>query len=165
MKFLFTLLIVVFLLGCLKEEESPCLPYVNDVMPYSPLVFSFISADSINLLENKTIDTTQISIKDEQGNIQKFSVFLDSTGTKARYISVPILQKQGTNELKITANNKETSLRYDFGIVTGNCGSYHRYDNYVLNASHYKLQSKLSYSMYGNQQKTATVFRVIYITQ
>jgi hypothetical protein len=164
MKYFFSLLIAVSLFGCLKKEESPCPLYVDDVMAYSPLVFSFIAADSTNLLENKTIDTTQISIKDEQGNIQKFSVFLDSTSTKARYISVPILQKQGTNELKISVNNKETSLKYDFAIVTGNCGSYHRYDNYALNGSPYKLQTIMSYSMYGNQQKTVTAFRVIYIT-
>ncbi|WP_069660471.1 hypothetical protein [Arcticibacter eurypsychrophilus] len=165
MKYIFCLLILATLSGCFRdEEESPCPNYVNDVMDYSPLVFSFIDADSTNLLENKTIDSTDISIKDDKGSIQKFSVFLDSTGTKARFISIPIIDKLGTNELKISVKNKENSLKYDFTVVNSACGSYYLYDNYLLNNSPYKIRPKLSYYMVG-KQKIQTVFRVIYIKE
>lgn len=148
--------------GCLREEEEerPCPVY--DLMPYSPLVFSFIDADSINLLENKTIDTLDISIKDDKGSNQKFYVYLDSTGTKARYLSVPNIDKPGTNELIIRVKNIETSLKYDFSVVNSDCGSYSLYDNYVLDGKPYTIQSKWSYSMFG-KQKFQTMYRVIYI--
>ncbi len=166
MKQFLCMLILASLTGCLREEEeSPCPVNVNDVASiiYSPLVFSFIDADSTNLLENKTIDTLDISIKNKGIN-QKFNVFLDSTRTKARYVSVPIIDKIGTNELIIRVKNRETSLKYDFDVVVSECGSYHIYDNYLLNSEPYKLQSKWSYAMQG-KQKIQTGFRIIYIKE
>ena len=114
------------------------------------------------MLENKTIDTLDISIRNIEGVNQKFNVFLDSTGTKARYISVPTVNKKGTNELIIRVKNRETSLKYDFTVVDSKCGSYSLYDNYILNAEPYKLQPKLSYDMRG-KQNVRTMFNVIYI--
>lgn len=151
MKYFFCLLLIASLFGCQKKED-PCLNQQFDPIAYSPLVFSFIDADSTNLLENNSIDTTQILIKDDKGNIQKLDVFLDSTNTKARYITVPILKKQGTNELKITTKDKETSLKYDFTVITEPCWTFHQYGNYVLNATPYQLRYKKTYYMHGKKK-------------
>lgn len=163
MKYLFCLLTVASLFGCIKEKNE-CPVYVNDIMPYSPLVFSIINADSLNLLENHSIDTTQISISDSKGTIHKFHTFLDSTNTKVRYISVPLQESEGTNELKISIKNVETSLKYDFRRVIEPCGSYSVYENYALNSITYQPQPKQTYFMH-NKEKIGAVFRVIYIKQ
>jgi hypothetical protein len=163
MKYFFCLLILASLFGCQKKED-PCLNQQFNPSPYSPLVFSFIDADSTNLLENNSIDTTQILIKDDKGAIQKLDIFLDSTHTKARFVAVPILEKQGTNELKITTKGKETSLKYDFTVITKPCWTSNQYDNYVLNAKPYQLHYKKTYYMHG-KEKIPAFFRVIYITE
>jgi len=163
MKYLLSLLLVSALLGCIKKED-PCDDIMVDPVQYSPLVFSFIDADSTNLLINKTIDPAEILIKDDQGNLQKFEVFMDSTNTKARYISVPLLKKEGTNTLIITAGNRETSLKYDFKTIKEPCYTYYNYENYVLNSNPYQLKLIRSYYMRENV-KLETNFRIIYITQ
>ena len=163
MKYFFLLFIAISLAGCLKEDENGCPLYVNVPAPYSPLVFEIIDADSTNLLENGTIDTTQIIIEDAEGNNQKFSVFRDSTYTKTRFISVPLLEKVGTNELKITVNNKEAFLKYNYTYVEEPCGDYSYHDKYVLNGMPYQLHGKNTYFMHLNE-KIPAVFRVIYLS-
>jgi hypothetical protein len=163
MRYLLSFLLASALLGCIKKE-NPCDDIMVDPAPYSPLVFSFIDADSTNLLINKTIDPEEILIKDDQGNKQKFKVFLDSTNTKARYISAPLLEKEGTNTLIITAGNRETSFKYDFKAVKEPCYTYYSYENYVLNSNPYQLKLIRSYYLKENL-KLETNFRVIYITQ
>lgn len=163
MKYFFCLLIAASLFGCQKKENE-CPVYMDLPVEYSPLVFAFIDADSTNLLENNTIDTTQILIKDIEGNIQKFHVFLDSTNTKARYITVPLLEKEGTNELKISFQNKETSLKYDFTHVIQPCNNYYFHDNYVLNGTPLQPQHKETYYMRG-KEKIRAFFGIIYITK
>jgi hypothetical protein len=161
MKYLLFLVVAASLFGCQKKENA-CPLYMDDLMAYSPLVFAFIDADSTNLLENHTIDTTQILIKDLQGNPQKFTVFLDSTNTKARYITVPTSQREGTNALKIQVKNTEASLTYNFTRIVEPCGSYSILDNYVLNGTPYQIQPKKSYFMRG-KEKIRAFFSVIYI--
>ncbi|TDQ06210.1 hypothetical protein [Pedobacter metabolipauper] len=156
MKYFVYLLVITVLFGC----NNKCDVIIDRIS--IPVVFSFIDADSTNLLENNTIDVSKISIKDGNGNIPGFNVVQDSTKTKALYLNVQFESRKGNYEIKIVANNKETSLKYKVILKKDACEPYYDY-TYTLNGQPYQLKEKKYFKF--NHPEFYTLYHVIYINQ
>lgn len=149
MRYILFVLIVMSALGCQKQEEPCPAVYYDDFMIPNIKVLVFIDKDSVNLLETRRIDTTDIIMKNDRGVAQKFKSFPDSTFSKIRYVNLPLSDQPGNNTLVVSVKGKVNTIRYTYTIDQQRCRTNYIYDNFKLNGSSYQLHPRPDYEMYG----------------
>lgn len=156
MKYLALAFMILMLTACHKNEE-PCPTFFDTsyIELYKTLVF--IDKDSNNLLMNRTIDTADIIIKDENGVEQKSydnRGWQDSTLTKMRYIFLPLIYKNGKHTLTVDIKGKTNTINYAFHVNKTRCSTNSYFDDFKLNGVTYEFKSKQDYYMYTNNGKS-----------
>ena len=165
--FLLAISVMVLFSSCLKTNDAQPCPIVDIMMPYR--VVSFIDKDSNNLLLNGMLDTLDITMKNEIGELQKIMPLRDSTLQKTRFILLQLSNKQGTHQLNIQVKNKLHIFSYTLKIIPEKCYTHYMYGNYMLNKNPYQFPVQWNYLMFGGAngqpyRKIRTLIEPLFIT-
>ena len=144
MRYITLICLALFFAACHKNEE-PCPMVYNDFAVSDFKVIAFIDKDSNNLLLNHTVDTADIVIKNDKGQVQQFTPWLDSTLTKARYISLPLGEAEGITNLTVNVNGVTNRISYRYTVTKSKCNTNYVYDAFTLNGNRYDFKSQPDY--------------------
>lgn len=167
MRYYLLALLGICLASCAKEKENVL---CNAIGYFETIhVVSLIDKDSNNLLLNKTVDTTDITVKDADGSLLKFQPLLDSTLTKVRYITLPFKDKNGSRSLSVIVKGQTSTISYKRRFHYDRCFSYYAYTDFRLNDAPYSVKAKQDYIFvnYNNDEiaKYPVFLHLLYITQ